>query len=103
MPRARTEAMLSGCCVLTTPHQDADMFIENGVNGFLVPRDPVAVADLIEDLLDHPDRAVAVGQAGKRTAIQLFQWERYAREWADYLGFVIDDFKRRTRVQASPS
>jgi Glycosyl transferases group 1 len=95
MPRARTEAMLSGCCVLTTPNQDADTFIRDGANGFLVPRDPVRVADLIEELIEDPARAIAVGQAGKHTAVQAFHWERYAREWAEYLSFVISDFKNR--------
>ena len=36
MPRSRTEAMLSGCCVITTPAHGADKFIKDGVNGFLV-------------------------------------------------------------------
>lgn len=27
MPRSRTEAMLSGCCVLSTPYHDADKFL----------------------------------------------------------------------------
>ena len=49
MPRARTEAMLSGACVLTTKYQDADSFIENGVNGFIIPQNPEKVINLIND------------------------------------------------------
>lgn len=29
-PRSRTEAMLSGCCIVTTPYHDADTFIVSG-------------------------------------------------------------------------
>lgn len=29
-PRARTEAFMSGCCVVSTPYQDADTFITSG-------------------------------------------------------------------------
>ena len=81
MPRSRTEAMLSGCCVLTTPWQDADTFIKDGENGFIIPRNPKAVADRVEYLLAHYDEAVAIGQAGKKTALELFNQERYQADW----------------------
>ena len=29
-PRSRTESMMSGCCVVSTPYQDADTFINSG-------------------------------------------------------------------------
>jgi hypothetical protein len=89
MPRARTEAMLSGCCVVTTPHHDADTFIRDGVNGFLVDRDVTAVVDLIEELIRDPERAIAIGQAGKQTAREMFNWERFAGNWKDLLHQVI--------------
>lgn len=95
MPRARTEAMLSGCCVITTPAQDADTFIQDGVNGFIVPRDPQYTADLIEKLLNNYKLAVQIGQAGKQTALELFGQDRYRQEWFDYLNFVISDFKSK--------
>jgi len=74
-PRARTEAMLSGCCVVTTPYQDADTFIEHGVNGFLTstgttkdPRvmdNPEVTAKLIKRLIMDPrlpiNRGIFVG------------------------------------------
>jgi hypothetical protein len=91
MPRARTEAMLSGCCVLTTPHHGADKFIRDGINGFLLPREANYVADLVEDLLDNPARAIAVGRAGKETATKMFHWDRYANDWSEFLDFVIND------------
>ena len=53
MPRSRTEAMLSGCCVLTLPNHGAEKFIEQGVNGFIVPDNPNHIADLIEELINN--------------------------------------------------
>ena len=90
MPRGRTEAMLSGCCVLTTPGQDADTFIEHGKNGFLIPRKPDKVADLIESLILDYQTALKIGQAGKQTALNLFEYGRYKKEWMDVLNKVIN-------------
>lgn len=92
MPRSRTEAMLSGCCVLTTPWQDAGDFIKHGENGYIIgdgntgiPRDPKAVADLIELLINNYNVAVKVGQEGKKTALELFSLANYHRQWKELL------------------
>lgn len=93
-PRARTEAMLSGACVVTTPYQDATTFIEDGVNGFLTskfeikdPRtmdNPKATADLIKRLvIDEPDLAIKVGKAGRETARKLFNTESFVNQWKE--------------------
>lgn len=89
MPRSRTEAMLSGCCVVTTPHQDADQFIKHGVNGFIVKRDPVEAARLIATLLESYDESVIIGQKGKQTAIELFNIDRYREDWLKMLSGVL--------------
>ena len=81
MPRARTEAMFSGCCVITTPHQDADMFIESGENGIIVPRNPKFVVDLVESLIYDYKKAIKIGQKGKETAIKNFSLDKFHREW----------------------
>lgn len=90
-PRARTEAMLSGCCIITTPYQDADTFIEDGVNGFLTRGkqynssemdNPEITAKLIKRLvLDEPELALKVGQVGKETAKKLFNKKTFEKQW----------------------
>jgi len=85
MPRARSEAMMSGCCVLTTPYQDADMFIKTGENGIIVPRNPKVVADIIEGLIYDYKKAIKIGQEGRKTAIEIFKPERFRKEWRDIL------------------
>ncbi len=95
MPRARTEAMLSGCCVLTTPTQDAEDFIEDGKNGLIIPkRNPKYVVDLIVGLLNDYKTAVAIGQEGKKTALKIFGIERYQKEWRDWMEYVIEDYNK---------
>lgn len=89
MPRSRTEAMLSGACVLTTPHQDADQFIQDGINGFIIPRNPDDVADLCVSLIEQADVAKKIGQAGKETAKQVFSIERYSQDWAKVIEQVL--------------
>lgn len=78
MPRSRTEAMLSGCCVLTSRYHDADKFIEHGVNGFIVPDNPLSYSEAIYQLVNHNyQEAVAIGQKGRETALKYFHIDRY--------------------------
>lgn len=81
MPRSRTEAMLSGACVLTSRHHDADKFIENGVNGFILPDNPLSYAETIYQLLNFRYKdAVEIGQRGKATAEKYFNTDRYLKD-----------------------
>lgn len=87
MPRSRTEAMISGCCIVTTPQHDADSFIEDGVNGFIVPHNDVRfTADLIAKLMnEYYPLAKEIGKKGRETAIKIFNRERYRDDWVNYL------------------
>jgi len=95
MPRSRTEAMLSGCCILTTPHQDADQFIKHGENGFIIQRNPMHVVELVKFLLENYDEAIKIGQKGKETAQQLFNWDHYHQKWIDFIEKTIKDFNSK--------
>lgn len=78
MPRSRTEAMLSGCCVLTSEYHGAKDFINHGVDGFIVPDNPLSYAKAIDTLINecYVD-AVQIGQRGKAKAQELFSLDRY--------------------------
>lgn len=81
MPRSRTEAMLSGCCILTSKHHNADEFIEHGVDGFIMPDNPISYADTIYQLINfHYKDALDMGQRGKTKAMKLFNQERYQKD-----------------------
>lgn len=81
MPRARTEAMLSGCCVLTSKHHGASDFIEHGVDGLIVPDNPMSYAETIYQLVfNHYEEAIKMGQKGKEKAKKLFNSDRYLED-----------------------
>lgn len=54
--------------------------VSHGETGYLVPpHDPSALGQRLHDLLTHPERAAAMGNAGRRRALALFTWEHVAR------------------------
>lgn len=78
MPRSRTEAMLSGSVVLSSRYHGASEFIEHGVDGFIVPDNPLSYAEAIHLLINDAYReAIKIGQRGKEKAKKLFNLERY--------------------------
>lgn len=88
--RGRTEAMLSGCCVLTCKNHDVEKFIVNGKNGVILKNNPWYCADMIEELLtSRYQECVRVGQAGKETAKQFFSRERYRDQWLKVINDVV--------------
>lgn len=81
MPRSRTEAMLSGACILTSKYHGANEFIEHGVDGFIVPDNPLSYANAIHHILNENYReAVAIGQRARSKARKLFSSERYLND-----------------------
>lgn len=122
MPRSRTEAMLSGCCILTTGYQDEEKFINfdvrpiwsesegvkefidkvdsyllesKKINGIIVPENPLAIASLINHLIyDIPKKAIEIGQNGKSTAKSIFSKKRFDNTWIELLNKEIEKFKK---------
>jgi len=98
MPRSRTEAMLSGCCVVTTKYHEADQFIKSGKNGFIVPDNPRVIADLINMLItQHYKEAVKIGEEGKKTAQKYFHIDRYLETWYHLIKMVLNGKKPTIR------
>lgn len=84
MPGARTEAMLSGCCVVTAPGQDGESFIRHGQTG-IVAQTYTDMRDYVQLILEYPEEAYRVGQAGREAARELFDQGRYVAAWLDIL------------------
>jgi glycosyltransferase involved in cell wall biosynthesis len=84
MPGARTEAMLSGCCIVTVPGQDVEQYIEDARTGFLVDTYEEARDTLRALTRDHA-RAWRVGQAGREVARAAFSHDRYVNDWLSLL------------------
>lgn len=90
MPSARSEAMMSGCCVLTSKYHDADKIIENGVNGFILPDNPVAYADMCHTLIENYKAAVEIGKKGKERIKEVCDMDRYFDQWKEVIETVLE-------------
>lgn len=66
LPNAILEAMAAGLPVVATAVGGVPEVVEDGVTGILVPpEEPARLADAILSLLDSPDRARTMGEAGR--------------------------------------
>jgi glycosyltransferase involved in cell wall biosynthesis len=75
--RALTEALASGRPVVATAVNGVVDLVEPGSTGLLAPpADPEALAANVRWLLDHPDAARQMGEAGRARVHQLFSPER---------------------------
>lgn len=84
MPGARTEAMLSGCCIVTTSNNDADKYIVHGETGFLCDT-AEAMIETIRMLLANPRLAYQIGKQGREAARQFFHRDRFVMDWLTLL------------------
>lgn len=87
MPRSRSEAMLAGCAIVTTPQHGGSDYVEDGVNGFIVSPDNVEEsAKLINYLLkDGYQLAKEMGKKSREKAIEAFSCERYKQDWINLI------------------
>jgi glycosyltransferase involved in cell wall biosynthesis len=73
MPRSVLEAMSMGRAIITTNAPGCRETVEEGRNGLLVaPRDAVALADAMLQLLAAPERLEAMGQRSREIAEERF-------------------------------
>lgn len=88
------QAQLAGRPVVATEVQGHTESVVDGESGVLVPAsDVTALASAIDRLIDDPDRAATVAEAGRRVAERRFSPERYDEQMADEL----DELCRRRR------
>ncbi len=75
------EYMVMAKPVVATACSGSSELVLDGETGFLVPPgDPAALADRITYLLDHPDEARRMGQAGKKHIEEHFSLEDHGRQ-----------------------
>jgi glycosyltransferase involved in cell wall biosynthesis len=75
------ESMAAGVPVVATRVGGNPEVVDDGVTGLLAPpRDSIALAHAMLDLLDNPDLAARFGAAGKQRIARLFSVERAVRE-----------------------
>lgn len=91
MNRARTEAMLSGCCVIQVENaHDLDKFAKDGENMVIVPNNPKEITKIIVNFLQkNYKKAFKIGQNCRETAIKLFDREKYRINWLKLINQII--------------
>lgn len=80
MPRTRAEAMMCGLATVSAKNHDVELFIKNGVNGFYSDK-PHELRDYLLFLCENPETAQEIGEAGRQTAMDLFNHDRFLMDW----------------------
>lgn len=98
MSNAIIEAMAAGRPVVATRVGGNPECVVDGETGFIVPpADDAALADRIGFLLTHPDRARAMGEAGRARRQALFDMEEMVRQTVE----LYDSLGCRSREELS--
>ena len=80
------EAAACGRPVVAGTSGGAPEAVQDGVTGHVVdPRSPDAVADALTDLLDDPERARAMGRAGRAWVEKRWSWTTITQTFTDLL------------------
>lgn len=77
------EALASGLPVVTTRVGFAPEVVVDGVNGFLVERDPREVGERMQQLADLPDAELAEYRSRARSSVEPYSWRAVARRYLD--------------------
>ncbi len=81
-PVAVMEVMACGCATVVSDYPGARDLVEDGSNGTLVPqRDPGELARAICDLLSSPAQCGLLGESGRATILQHFDWRVVSKKF----------------------
>jgi glycosyltransferase involved in cell wall biosynthesis len=80
------EAMAAGCLVVGSGTQPVREYIQDGQNGLLVDFfSPEAIADQVEQALNHPDLMQPLRQAARQTVLERLDLRQMLPEHLDWL------------------
>lgn len=86
-PRSVLEAMSCSLPVVATKIRGCREAVVPGETGLLVPpRDAAALTQAVAHLLDHPDQAVQMGQAGRERTVRLYDQKLVQKRFTDIVG-----------------
>jgi glycosyltransferase involved in cell wall biosynthesis len=93
VPTVLMEAAAAGLPLVATDHPGCAAVVRSGENGLLVaPRDPAALADALERLVQDAPLRTRMGAAGRKLAVEAFSHEKINRETLKvYFNFGIRD------------
>ncbi len=88
MPRSRGEGMMCGLVPVSNNNHDVDLFIKNGVNGFY-SNDPGELREYLLYLSKNPEKTRKIGMEARKTAIDIFNHDRYLKLWEDNISEIL--------------
>lgn len=95
VPRSTQEAMAIGRPVITTDVPGCRETVENGVNGFLVPKwDPEALAEKMCYFIENPEQVNIMGLKSYEIAQEKFDTEKVNAKLIDIMG--LKDLNEKT-------
>lgn len=88
VPRSTQEAMAIGRAIITTDVPGCRETVNDGVNGFLVPKwNPEALAEKMIYFIEHPEQIRIMGDESHKIAIEKFDAEKVNQKLLKILGF----------------
>lgn len=93
-PNALLEAMAMGRPVVATAVGGVPELVRDGVDGFLAPSDPRALAARLLDLLGNAELRARMGREARRRA-EGFGWDRVVRQTESVYSRLLDGSRRR--------
>ncbi|MEA2205486.1 MAG: hypothetical protein QOE77_2262 [Blastocatellia bacterium] len=91
------EAMASGLPVLAAPVGGIEDYLQDGVNGFHIERDPADIAAKLDRLLEDSELYARIRERGLATA-QDFAWEKIAQQYLH----LFDEILRERAIISPP-
>jgi len=85
------QALACGCPVIGTWHTGAEDLFTDGKEGFIVPiRNPQAIADRLQLLVDDPDRRASMSEAALQRVQALGGWTEYGNQMAQVMKDLVE-------------
>jgi glycosyltransferase involved in cell wall biosynthesis len=86
------QMMSCGLPVIITPNSGGENMVEDGLNGFVVPiRDPAAIVDKIDYLINHPEKLQAMKLAAAEAIKNGFTWNNYGDRYVNNLTRILNE------------
>jgi glycosyltransferase involved in cell wall biosynthesis len=84
-PNKLFEYMIAGQAVVASNFPFWEQYLQNGQCGLMVnPEDPKAIAEAVNDLLHHPEKAQQMGLEGRKLVMEKFTWEKEQEKLIDF-------------------
>jgi len=78
------EAMAAGALLFACPVSGIRDYLQDGVNGVAISRDPENIADKLKAVMSSPSTIKSLIQEGRSTALQ-YSWEKIAKQYFELI------------------